>query len=116
MPQLIGTHPTTEMPVYRELIEFTASKTSIVTSYFQWQELPNGTIMPESMKKKRYIIKDIPATIDEEGNVINPGSSKMTQWLNHIPAEGKTMEKIFEDAITNTLNLLPIDFPDGGVI
>jgi hypothetical protein len=128
MPQLIGTHPTTDMPVYREFGRIIADDKQEVISieYDEWQELPNGSVMPKSMERKRYHVKDKPAITEtrlKEGSeeeyeqiVLVPATDRFSQWANGNPDASKSRRQEFRDAINQTLMSLPIGFPDGGII
>jgi hypothetical protein len=119
MRQLLGIHPTTDMPVYRQFIKFVADDAEqkvITVEYDEWQELPNGSIMPKSLTRKKYHVKDSPAITNEEGQEIEPAKLKYTGWTNHTPDGTKTIREIFVTAINQTLQSLPVGFPDGGII
>jgi hypothetical protein len=114
----IGTHPITELPVFRRFtgeIKTDRDVQKVITVWYEeWQELPNGTVIHK--EKKKYHTKDKPAVFDEDGNEISPTTNRYTEWVNYVPDGTKTLEQLFEEAINNTLIQLPIGFPDGGVI
>jgi hypothetical protein len=104
----IDNHPETGLPVYRSFPgKFTTDEEDqevITVIYDEWQETPNGT---EILKvRKKYHVK----------------GDKYTGWVTFKPnielteETALTLRQLFRTAINQTLQSLPIGFPDGGVI
>lgn len=121
---LIGTVPSLGLPLYRRFITFvpkifinngTVSLESYIeVQYEEYCKDLSGNIYNESHKKKYYVVANIPAVLDENGNEITPVWNAFDNWFNDLdrtPINPNTNGIL--DSVEYTLLNLPIGVPNG---